>query len=205
MKVYTAKKVDSEMSICDARWDRVEPVALDFTWDSFSPIPYKTTSQMVHSDEGITVRLKTNEWPLRVTVMNNNEHICGDSCMEFFFIPNSDSCEYFNFEMNPAAVLLSCLGEERHGRRHISIDGEDVKIDSHIDGQCGWSVMAYIPYSFLLKHYPRVDKRMRANFYKCGDHTVKPHYATWNPVGTQTPDYHRPEFFGEIILSDESV
>ncbi|HPH75320.1 MAG TPA: carbohydrate-binding family 9-like protein, partial [Bacteroidales bacterium] len=22
------------------------------------------------------------------------------------------------------------------------------------------------------------------------------HFVTWNPVGTEKPDYHRPEFFG---------
>jgi len=25
-----------------------------------------------------------------------------------------------------------------------------------------------------------------------------PHYVTWNPVGTEQPDYHRPEYFGEL-------
>jgi Carbohydrate-binding family 9 len=41
---------------------------------------------------------------------------------------------------------------------------------------------------------------MRANLYKCGDRLTKPHYATWNPVVSQKPDYHRPESFGEWIF-----
>jgi hypothetical protein len=39
-----------------------------------------------------------------------------------------------------------------------------------------------------------------ANFYKCGDGTPEPHFVTWNPVGTENPDYHRPEFFGKVLF-----
>jgi hypothetical protein len=39
-----------------------------------------------------------------------------------------------------------------------------------------------------------------ANFYKVGSGLSVPHYLTWNPVGTPAPDYHRPEFFGEVLF-----
>ena len=41
---------------------------------------------------------------------------------------------------------------------------------------------------------------LRANFYKCGDKTAHPHYLSWSPIHTEKPDFHRPEFFGELIL-----
>ena len=41
---------------------------------------------------------------------------------------------------------------------------------------------------------------IRANFYKCGDKTAHPHYLSWSPIDTPKPDFHRPEFFGELIL-----
>ena len=27
-----------------------------------------------------------------------------------------------------------------------------------------------------------------------------PHYGAWSPVGTPKPDFHRPEFFGELVF-----
>lgn len=42
--------------------------------------------------------------------------------------------------------------------------------------------------------------RLRGNFYKCGDATVQPHYLAWNPVTSETPAFHRPWEFGEIVL-----
>ena len=42
---------------------------------------------------------------------------------------------------------------------------------------------------------------IRANCYKCGDLTVKPHYLSWNPVVNPTPDFHRSCDFGAMILA----
>ena len=205
MKEYIAKKVDSAMQINDARWALASVAELDYVWESYFPSPYITTAQMVHSDEGITVRLTTNEWPLRITAMENNGRICIDSCMEFFFIPNMDDPEYINLEMNPAAVVLTAKGPGRGDRPRLDIHGENVKIESSIVGERGWTVMAFISYDFLLKHYSHVDKTMRANFYKCGNETVIPHYSTWNPILTEKADYHRPEYFGTVTLSEERI
>ena len=206
MKEYIAKTVDSRMQINDERWVLVESAPLDCVWEESFPSPYVTEAKMVHSGEGITVRMTTNEWPIRVTAMAHNDRICVDSCMEFFFIPNMDDADYINVEMNPAAVALMAKGPGRTGPRpRLDIHGEDVKIESCVVGEAGWTVMAFISYDFLLKHYSHCDKTIRANFYKCGDETVKKHYSTWNRIETEKPDYHRPEYFGKIILSDERI
>lgn len=205
MKEYIAKKVNSRMNINDERWSLADVATLDYVWQDSFPSPYITKAQLVHSDEGITVRLSTNEWPITVTAMSYNSAICIDSCMEFFFIPNMDEDEYINFEMNPAAIALTAKGPGRHSRPRIDIHGENVKIESSVIGEEGWTVMAFISYDFLLKHYTHCGKEMRANFYKCGDKTVEKHYSTWNPIPTEKPDYHRPEYFGKIILSEQMI
>ena len=205
MKEYIVKKVKSDMKIDDERWQAVPVAKLEYVWEDHDPSPYETIAQAVHSEEGITVRLSTNEWPITVTTMERNGAVCIDSCMEFFFIPNMDEPEYINLEMNPAAITLTAKGAERGSRPRLDIHGENVKVESLIKGEEGWTVMAFISYDFLLKHYSHCDKNMRANFYKCGDKTVRKHYSTWNPVETPAPDYHRPEYFGKLVLSDESI
>jgi len=39
----------------------------------------------------------------------------------------------------------------------------------------------------------------RANFYRCGGKTDT-QYACWNPIGCEKPDFHRPEFFGDLTF-----
>ena len=41
---------------------------------------------------------------------------------------------------------------------------------------------------------------IKTNFYKCGEKTEYIHFALWNGPFTEKPDFHRPEFFKEIVL-----
>ncbi|MFR4039417.1 MAG: carbohydrate-binding family 9-like protein, partial [Butyricimonas faecalis] len=38
------------------------------------------------------------------------------------------------------------------------------------------------------------------NIHKCGNKLPHPHFVTWNPIPTEKPDFHRPEFFGTLIF-----
>ena len=41
---------------------------------------------------------------------------------------------------------------------------------------------------------------IKANFYKCGDETEHLHYGMWSRCETEKPDFHRPEFFGTLVI-----
>ena len=43
-------------------------------------------------------------------------------------------------------------------------------------------------------------KVLMANCFKCGDLTAQEHYFSWNPIDLVDPDFHRPDFFGKMIL-----
>ena len=200
MKEYIAKGTAAPLASADAAWDAVPAAELDFCWAEHFPSPYTTTAKLTHSPEGLTVRLETNEWPLRACRTVCNEQICEDSCMEFFFIPNEVDKEYINIEVNPLGVTHIGLGEGRHGRRLLDISEEDFSIETAIRFGKGWSATVFIPYSFIERYYKTHTAKMRANFYKCGDLTTPVHYSVWSPIEVPAPDYHRPEFFGKITL-----
>lgn len=67
-----------------------------------------------------------------------------------------------------------------------------------------WAVQYSIPFTFIEKYFGKLDiksgYRLEGNFYKCGDETKYPHYGCWNPIKISSPDFHRPEFFGDLIL-----
>jgi hypothetical protein len=68
----------------------------------------------------------------------------------------------------------------------------------------GWELTYRIPVFFLRSLFPgyvlEPGTVIRANCYKCGDLTAKPHYLSWNPVVNPTPDFHRSCDFGTMIL-----
>ena len=66
----------------------------------------------------------------------------------------------------------------------------------------GWETVYAIPYTLIRKFFPSFSPTpksvMRANFYKCGDKTLIPHYLCWNPIPTEPLTFHNPNAFGVI-------
>lgn len=66
--------------------------------------------------------------------------------------------------------------------------------------ETGWQAKLFVPFAFVERHLGAFAKTFAGNFQKCGDDTVFPHFTTWNYIDVPKPDFHRPEFFGEMIL-----
>jgi hypothetical protein len=70
------------------------------------------------------------------------------------------------------------------------------------DGLFEWQVELQIPLSLIFRdRQPVFPQILKANFYKCADKTKQPHFLSWQPIRLPKPDFHRPEFFGEIVLN----
>lgn len=55
-----------------------------------------------------------------------------------------------------------------------------------------------IPFRLMGVDPSALPEKIFGNFCKCADETAYPHYLTWNPIDLPQPNYHCPEFFGEI-------
>ncbi|MCL1822422.1 MAG: carbohydrate-binding family 9-like protein, partial [Prolixibacteraceae bacterium] len=160
---------------------------------------------LFYTDTGFHVLFETSEEHIRAVVNEPNGPVCEDSCVEWFVIPcPGASDEYVNFEVNPIGTLHAAIGKGRHERRFAGDNLRSmIKIKTFIDSP-DWKAEINVPFAFFEGLYGKIDFRpghiMKANFYKCGDELPEPHFVTWNPVGTEQPDYHRPEFFGEIYF-----
>lgn len=141
----------------------------------------------------------------RETKINGAVH--KDSCVEFFVSP--DGKNYYNFEFNCIGITHLAYGPGRGNRKFTDPEIiRKIEIRSTLGsepfeektGSFEWEMMIRIPLEcFAFDPLIRFDGiKGTANFYKCGDDSSEPHYLTWNPVLTEKPDYHRPEFFGRI-------
>jgi hypothetical protein len=72
------------------------------------------------------------------------------------------------------------------------------KVFEEKSGDHSWEMTGVIPKSVFIHHQglQLAQLTANANFYKCGDDTMQPHYLTWSPVSTERPDFHQPDFFG---------
>lgn len=176
-------------------------------WEGYS---YKPDVDLAisYSDNEILLKYWVREQYFRAEKTVTNDMVCEDSCVEFFVSPEEDGI-YYNIEFNAIGTCLMGSGTGRSDSKRA-----DPEIISRIrrltsagnkpiaekKGNVEWTITVAIPFAVFFRHNVKdlKGKSFRANFYKCGDKLEVPHYVTWNKIGTERPDYHRPEYFGVL-------
>jgi len=202
MKEYIVKKLNPASGGIIS-WKDIP--SLDVSQVLWLPDPGVSMSARLCHDSGqLFVSMTAKESNIRQQENGPLDQVCNDSCMEFFLDPLGDG-RYFNFEFNPMGNIYLGYGRERGNRARLIFEDYRNRFSvSTVSSAQGWSVSFTVPLSFLNIFYPGLilgkGAELRANFYKCGDKTVTPHYLAWNSVEVPAPDFHRPEYFGKIIL-----
>ncbi|MBF0469383.1 MAG: carbohydrate-binding family 9-like protein [Desulfamplus sp.] len=171
----------------------------------------KTEVKIAYDDTAIYLMFRVEDRYVRAVAKEYQDNVWEDSCVEFFFTPDSDlSVGYFNLEMNCGGTMLFHFHPEAGKERVVIPKNECSKIvcnhslpqivDPEIREAVTWTVAYSIPIA-LLRRYCRVitpapDVEWRANFYKCADKTSHPHWLTWSQVNSPKPNFHIPESFG---------
>lgn len=188
----------SHVSIPD--WTMITSVKLSHTgW--VEPCSIAAQAQCCCDGNSLWVRMEAREAPIRATLTGRLDQICDDSCLEFFFAPQSDDARYFNFECNPLGNLYVGFGAERPTRvRQIVKDPEALFQPAPFLTVEGWGVVFRVPMSFISIYFPGYifSGEAACNFYKCGDKTEVPHFLAWSPLTCSTPDFHRRQDFGRL-------
>ncbi|MCL6275097.1 carbohydrate-binding family 9-like protein [Muricauda sp. 2012CJ35-5] len=182
----------------------------EVNWEAF-PYQPKVGFKIAHSNNQIWLKYEVEEEYILGEKTEPNSFVFRDSCVEFFFDPLSDG-NYYNFEINCIGTTLLAHGPGRRPRQYASDDviQNTLKRASSLgtqpfsekDGGHSWEITIVIPAETLTQN-PDIQLKglkSRANFYKCADGTSKKHYLSWNPIQTKKPDFHRPEYFGELVF-----
>lgn len=199
MKQYTIARVSGDINWNEIPWTKVEHQM----WGTDTDITM--AAQLCYSDEGIHVHLQAQEAHIRAEEPIPYGMACQDSCMEFFFCPEENDSRYFNIEMSASGCAYIGVGHNRYDSVRLLPESgnalKNLRINRTADG---WEVYYTFSLEFIRIFFPGCElyegKKLRANLYKCGDFTVQEHYIAWNFLDVQTPDYHLPEWFGEMIL-----
>ena len=181
-------------------------------WPETFPYAPFCSGRIARTQDALVVDFRVSGLDLRVQNTEDNGRQWEDSCVEVF-IQDPQEKTYYNFEINALGKVLACRGEDRHNRvARPAEEMEKILRFGHgvipgptgdLEGLQSWRVGVVIPFKLIGVDPENLPHSLRANFYKCGDKTAHPHYLSWSPIDTLKPDFHRPEFFGELILTDE--
>lgn len=174
----------------------------------------ETQGQLIYlPGDGLELSMWCCEENPRAVYHQPNDPVHTDSCVEMFLncFPDSPEYGYIGLEINANGASHCSFGTSRHMRVYVldlGLPHPAVRAERFVEqGQSWWRVACLLKQSLLEALYKRdcafgPGHRMRGNFYKCGDDTESPHWASWAPL--ERVDFHVPELFGEfVILSNQ--
>ena len=172
----------------------------------------QTSFDIQHDGVSIYLQYYVNEQHVRAVNSDFNSPVWEDSCVEFFFSLKGDEKNFYNFEFNAIGAVLGGYGKDRNERNRLpgslleKIEvlpslGREPFGDIH--KETSWNLQVRIPVTTLCfnEMADLSGKDGYANFYKCGDELKQPHFLSWKPVLTPTPDFHQPRYFGQLSFS----
>lgn len=203
-----------------AYWGDVKALSVDKFHSKSSDHRPVTKCKVAHSGRKIHIFFRVEDRYVRCVSTKPQDSVCRDSCVEFFVMPENPGGFYFNFEVNACGVILLYFVEDPSRQQRgpmkkttpvspewidrIKIERSlpDAAIDPELVGPRVWEIRYTVPVelfeAYLKKDFGELSgQTWRANFYKCGDQTSHPHWASWADVG-EPLNFHKPENFQPI-------
>lgn len=181
-------------------WNVLEKAALDCRLWGY-PTDVAAYGQLAYGPDRLYVHLHADERQQRAENRGLLDQPCEDSCLEFFFRPVAEDPRYLNIEMNPNRCLYLGIGTGRDDLTRLLPPGGADQLHAHVErSEAHWDLYYELPYALLRLFFPDFTPSgtITGNFYHCGDLTVQEHYLSWNPLTCPDPDFHRPEYFGQL-------
>lgn len=209
--VAEASQIPSVLDSATVRWTSVD----NNNWANAYPYAPKAVFRIAHTRDAFLIEYCAWDETVRARNANDNGDVWTDSCMEFFLTPQPGDGIYYNLECNCIGTVLLGVRGENVAKSHASAEvlGLIKRWSSlgHVPFEefairQPWHVALVVPFAVYWHHdishlLAQGQTHMRANFYKCGDGLKKPHFLSWSPIKSETPNFHLPEFFGEIVLA----
>ena len=178
-------------------------------WLEQFPYMPLTTIAVARTSTILYIKYMVKGSMLKALYSNDLEPVYKDSCVEFFCqLPDADN--YMNFEFNCIGTCLASTRKSREEgivmrtpeelRQIIRYSSLGKRAFCEMEGMFEWELTVGIPFRLLGLDPEHLPEKIKGNFYKCADDTSMPHFVSWSPIDTPEPDFHRPEFFGDILF-----
>jgi len=177
-------------------------------WENDFPYKPIVTFDIARGAEDLYIHYFVRGLSLKAVADKDGEYVHPDSCVEFFMRRDGEM-NYINFEFNAMGTCLAARHKSRSDselltqdefkriRRYTTLQREAF---AEKKGIHEWELTVAIPLKIMGLDPSNLPPKIYGNFYKCADETANPHYVTWSPISLPNPNYHCPEFFGEIFF-----
>jgi cellulose/xylan binding protein with CBM9 domain len=204
--VPRVERVHRRGGLDEAAWSRVPAVMLRRAQDGADPLQ-ATTVRIAHDVDALLLRFDCDDRDIWATHSRRDAPLWEEEVVELFVAPGEDDpSAYVEIEVNPLGAIFDARVTNPDGRR------ESMRVDASWDAAGlvavvlrpspgTWAAQLEVPWSDLCDGAP--PRVWRANFFRIerprgGEHE----FSCWSPTLEDPPDFHRPRFFGRLVLDD---
>lgn len=176
-----------------------------------------TQAKLLYDEARLHVLFRVRDRYVRCLHTQYQSSVSRDSCVECFLQPPGQP-GYLNFEFNCGGTLLlyfiedAARGENAPFRKFTPVSPElaatitiwhslPERVEPEIQHDVEWTLGCSVPFTlferFTGKLAPMTEAEWRANFFKCGDQTSHPHWASWSPIG-EVLRFHQSDRFASL-------
>lgn len=199
--------------ICHCKRELQQPrVAIGCNnWPAEFPYTPSANFSVAHNDDALYIRYRVIEDCAMARVAEDQGPVWTDSCVEFFV--SFDDTGYYNFEFNCIGTALLAFRKEKPNataapKEVMALIERDSTLGRAVfeervlktGDRVNWELNVRIPKEAFFAHEFKTLAGLRAkgNFYKCGDDLSEPHFLSWAPIDTPSPNFHVEAFFGDL-------
>jgi alpha-galactosidase len=183
-----------------ADWHQAEPVMFCHDWQGRNLDPQRLTEVwLLWNRDAIFVRFQCRFRSIDVFSdagpNGRRDELWNRDVAEVFLQPDRFGEKYYKeFEVSPNRMWLD-LEITPQGLRHIT---SGMRSRINIDEQKRvWTAELAIPITALTACFDPA-RLWRVNFFRCEGLDPRRFYSSWQPTGTEKPNFHVPQKFGQL-------
>lgn len=186
-----------------ASWGRAGLLRFNADWQGKDADPERETEvRLLWTPESLFLRFQARYRTITVfadaEANGRRDQLWDRDVAEAFLQPDhSNLRRYKEFEVSPNGFWIDL--DIAPGEKHDLKSGLQRRVVLN-EAQKTWTAELAIPMKCLLAKFDP-GLTWRVNFYRVEGAQEPRFYAAWKPTGTQVPNFHVPETFGELIFA----
>ena len=194
--------------VSNALWKKADPVRVRAYWSGLAaPAGRQFTARLLWSSSALYVMFEANVAeplavsdnpdPSRKTMGLWDRDVC-----EIFVAPDrNEPRRYFEFEVAPTGEWIDVALDSTGGTRKTDWDYRS-GMESFAHTEADKVVMAIKITWKAFGKTPKAGDVWLGNLLRCVGRDPDRGYLAWSPTETKSPDFHKPEKFGEFKFAD---
>jgi hypothetical protein len=190
-------------------WEELPPLPPLILADGSGPAKQQTQVRIAYDADNFYLRFDCEDTEIWGIATERDSAIYDEEVVELFIAPGDQHPTfYYEFEVSPLGTMLDLTADSPNlERRGLTANfawncpGLQWSAERN-DAANHWRAYMVMPWTSIGAAKGSLPTHWRANFYRIDrPHGQEAEFSCWSPTMSDPADYHRPAYFGHLILA----